>query len=249
MKYQEFPAAKGLSGILPARAQNKKKGKAVIKKTAICSNKCNKNPLVNISKNKKSMKKMKGTPKKNANFCLDLFIPDEARWRICHSSQDKISELHMKLIYYTLNANFKGKMDIISGFLAKARVGRDPPLSNWSWESQNKWKGRCKSNLMQSPINLTKSNVKKAHTGFGISYNFLPVFTMIKRNQKEVIATFLNFGGTVQIAIGGTFVLFTPTYMSFRFPGEHLFEGTRYMGEIILHLTEMSGQRVIINFN
>jgi len=244
MKYQEFPAATGLAGILPVRAQNKKKGKKpLIKKGKICVNKCNKNPLLAASRKKKAMEKMKKSARMAANFCLEIMVPDEARWRICHKSQDKISALHMKLIYYTLNSNFKGKMNVISGFLAKARVGREEPMSNWSWEKQDKWHGRCKSNLMQSPINLLKSNVKKAHTGFAISYNFLPVYTMMKRNQKEIIATFMNFGGTVQLAIGGTFVLFTPTYMSFRFPGEHLFEGKRYMGEIILHLVEMSSQR------
>jgi carbonic anhydrase len=134
-------------------------------------------------------------------------------------------------------------MNVISGFLAKARVGREEPMDHWSWESQNKWKGRCKSTLMQSPINLTKSNVKKVSKAFNVAYNFLPVYTMMKRNEKEIIATFMNFGGTVQLSIGGTFVLFTPTYMSFRFPGEHMFEGRRYMGEIILHLVEMSSQR------
>jgi hypothetical protein len=245
MKYQEFPAATGMAGILPVRAQNKKKGKKpLIKKTKVCVNKCDKNPLLAASRKWKAMQKLKKSARMAANYCLELMVPDEARWRICHKSQDRISALQMKIIYYTLNANFKGKMNIISGFLAKARVGREEPMSNWSWETQDKWKGRCKSNLMQSPINLLKSNVKKTHTGFTISYNFLPVYTMMKRNNKEVIATFMNFGGTVQVAIGGTFVLFTPTYMSFRFPGEHLFEGKRYMGEIIIHLVEMSSQRV-----
>lgn len=246
MKYQEFPAAKGLAGILPARAQNKKKGKKpIIKKNKkVCVNNCNKNPLLNASKKKAELEKLRRSAKLSANYCLELFVPDEARWRICHKSQDRISALHMKVIYSTLNANFKGKMSVISGFLAKARVGREAPMGDWSWERQTKWDGKCKSTLMQSPINLMKQNVKKANTGFSISYNFLPVFTMMKRNQKEIIATFMNFGGTVQLAIGGTFVLFVPTYMSFRFPGEHLFEGKRYMGEIVLHLVEMSSQRV-----
>ena len=67
---------------------------------------------------------------------------------------------------------------------------------------------------------------------------------MIKRNQKEIIATFMNFGGALQLSIGGTYALFTPTYMSFRFPGEHLFEGRRYMGEIVIHMVEITPQRV-----
>merc|ERR1712032_1608262 len=244
MKYQEFPAATGLAGILPVRAQNKKKGKKpLIKKKKICVNKCDKNPLLAARKKWYAEQKLKKTARMAANFCLELFVPDEARWRICHKSQDRISALHMKLIYFTLNANFRGKMNVISGFLAKARVGREEPMDHWSWEAQNKWKGRCKSTLMQSPINLTKANVKQVSKAFNVAYNFLPVYTMMKRNEKEIIATFMNFGGTVQLSIGGTFVLFTPTYMSFRFPGEHMFEGRRYMGEIILHLVEMSSQR------
>ena len=72
MKYQEFPAAKGLAGILPARAQNKKKGKKpIIKKTKICVNKCNKNPLLNASKKKKEMEKMKKSARLAANYCLE----------------------------------------------------------------------------------------------------------------------------------------------------------------------------------
>jgi len=244
MKYNEFPGAKGLSGILVARAQNTKKGKPIIKKTAICENKCSKNPLVNISKPKKQMEKRKGSPRLNANFCLDLFVPEEARWRICHYSQDKISELHMKLMYYVLETNFKGKISVITSFLANSRIARDPPLENWNWDNQNHWKGKCKSNLMQSPINIMPNMIKKALANFSISYNFLPVHTLIKRNQKEIIATFLNFGGIVQINIDGTYLLFTPTYMSFRFPGEHSFSGERFMGEIVLHLVELSTQRV-----
>ena len=245
MKYQEFPAPTGLGGIIPVRAQNQKKGKSpIIKKNKICVNKCDKNPLLAISKKKKEMENLKKTAKLAANYCLEITVPDEARWRICHKSQDRISALHMKLIYHTLNSNFKGKMGVISDFLSRARVGREEPIVNWNWETQNKWKGKCRSNLMQSPINLLKSEVKNASNNFSMSYNFLPVYTMIKRNQLELIVTFMNFGGTVQLAIDGNYVLFTPTYMSFRFPGEHMFEGKRYMGEIILHLVEMSTQRV-----
>ena len=49
----------------------------------------------------------------------------------------------------------------------------------------------------------------------------------------------------MKLEIENRFVLFTPQYMSFRFPGEHTYEGKRYMGEIVLHLVEMSSQRVL----
>ena len=246
MKYNEFPSKKGLDGILAVRAQNRKKGNPIIKRTALCKNKCNKNPLTSSSKTKKEIQKSNVSAKSKANYCIDLYVPEEARWRICHSSQDRISQLHMKLIYNTLNSNFQGKMDIISSFLSKARIGRDPPIPEWNWETQNKWKGQCRSDLMQSPVNIMKSSIKKPSGSFNISYSFLPVFTMIKRNQKEIIATFMNFGGIVQVSIGGVYSIFTPTHMSFRFPGEHVFEGKRYMGELILHLVEIASQRVKI---
>jgi hypothetical protein len=249
IKYQEFPSSKGLNAILAVRAQNRKKGSPIVKKTTACRNNCNKNPLLSSSKSKRQIRKAKGSAKSKANFCIDLFVPEEARWRICHSSQDRISQLQMKLIYYTLNSNFKGKMDVISNFLSKARVGRDPPIPEWSWETQTKWKGQCRSDLMQSPVNILKSSIKKPSGDFNISYSFLPVLTMIKRNEKEIIATFMNFGGVVQVSIGGVYSLFTPTFISFRFPGEHVFEGRRYMGEMIVHLKELSSQRVKIQFN
>lgn len=245
MKYQEFPVAKGLKAVLPARAKNGKKGKKpIIKKNKICVNKCNKNPLLAASKKKAEMDAMRRSAIAAANFCVELNVPEEARWRICHKNQDRISALHMKLIYYTLNANFKGKMNVISNFLSKSRVGRESPMYDWNWENQSKWKGMCKSNIMQSPINLRKTNIQKPKNTFSIGYSFLPVYTMMKRNQREIISTFMSFGGAITLNISGNFRMFVPSYMSFRFPGEHMFEGRRYMGEIIMHLVEMSPQRV-----
>ena len=88
MRYQEFPSAKGLDGILPKRAQNGGKGKnPIIKSNKVCINKCNKNPLLSGSRKKKEIEKMKKSSVESANFCIDLMVPDEARWRICHKSQ------------------------------------------------------------------------------------------------------------------------------------------------------------------
>lgn len=243
LKYNEYSDKKGLSGILGARAQNKKKGKPIIKKTAICKNNC-KNPLASKSKTKKAIKNANKNASSKANYCIDLRIPDEARWRICHSNQDRISQLHMKLIFNTLSANFKGKMSVISNFLSKARVGREAPMPAWNWETQNKWSGQCKSDLMQSPINILKGNISKPKEGLSLKFAFLPTLTMMKRNQKEIITTFMNFAGMVQIQIHGVYSMFTPVYISYRFPGEHVFSGKRYMGEMVIHLAEIGKQRV-----
>lgn len=247
MKYQEFPAAHGLKAILQVKAQNPKKKsknkKPIIKKSkAVCvDNSCKNNPLNGSGKLKK---KSFNSAKYNSNFCLEINVTDEARWRICHKNQDRISALHTKLIFGALNKNFPGKMSVVSNFLAKSRIGREAPLKDWHWENQNKWNNMCKSREMQSPINIRKGDIKKPGDGFGIKYNFLPVYTMMKRNQHEIITTFMNFAGILSINIHGVYTNYTPTYMSYRFPGEHTFEGKRFMGEIIIHLVELASQRV-----
>ncbi len=255
IEYKEFPNKKGLDGILGARSEKneinnkntKSKQKPSIWDRLKMINKNHKNILLD-TKNKSIInenKEISDTPNYYSNICLDLIIPDEARWRICHSNKNKISELHIKLIYFTINSNFKMNINLFSNLISKANNKEDKLLFKWNWEKQNNWNGQCKSKYMQSPINIRKYNIKKPSKDFNISYNFLPVYTIIKKNQNEIITSFMNFGGTVKIEIDGIYLLFTPTYMSFRFPGEHLFEGKRYMGEIIIHLTEMSSQRVI----
>jgi carbonic anhydrase len=97
---------------------------------------------------------------------------------------------------------------------------------------------------MQSPINIIPSKATKAQgVNFTISYHLLPVHTLIKRNEKEIIVAFMNFAGLFQVSIDNSYLLFTPVYMSFRFPGEHLLNAKRQMGEILIHFAELSTQR------
>jgi len=242
--YNAFPGGKGLETILVATAKNTKKGNPIIKTNnqSQCVNNCKANPLTAVSTPKKQLKKTRQSPRLNANFCLDLYVPDEARWRVCSVSQDKISRLHMKILFNILSAKLKGSSSI-TNFLTNARVGRETPVGNWNWSTQEKWKGKCKTTFMQSPINIIKSATTKAKGNFSVSHHLMPVHTLIKRNFKEVIVAFMNFGGLFQITIDNTYLLFTPVYMSFRFPGEHLIDGIRPMGEILLHFAELSTQR------
>lgn len=252
--YHEFPAGKGLDTILVAVAKPTKKGQAKITPNKSCVNSCNKNPLTSVSKSSKELKKSKVSPRLAANFCLDIWVPEEARWRICSTTQDKISKLHMKLLFNILEQQFKGKASLIASALANARVGREVATKDWTWESQAHWEGYCKSSYMQSPINILKQDIVQGKKGeeayiFGVNHHLLPVSTMIKRNFKEVIVAFMNYGGLFQVTIDNTYLLFTPVYMSFKFPGEHLINGERPMGELVLNFAEMSTQRVNIYLN
>jgi hypothetical protein len=246
--FHTFPPTKGLEAVLAATVKtDPKTGKAIIHQNKNCNEKCA-DPMTAASKPKAEIKKEKVSPKVEANNCLDLYVPDEARWRICSPSQDKITELHTKLLFNILEQKFKNDPMLISNVLSKARIGREPPQKDWSWSGQEHWAGFCKSTVMQSPINIVKSKIVKPEATFSIKHQLLQVHTMMKRNGKEVISTFLNYGGAFQINIHNSYILFTPTYMSYRFPGEHLIDGERSMGEILLHFAEVSNQRVSLLF-
>jgi hypothetical protein len=190
------------------------------------------------------MKKKKTSPRVLANFCLDLWVPDEARWRICSVTQDKISQLQTKLTFNILDQQLKGNANLIANVLSNARLGREPVVREWSWQTQTNWDGYCKSTFMQSPINIVKKDITNDGVNFLINYHLLPVNTLIKRNYKEVIVAFMNYGGLFQFSIEGTYLLFTPTHMSFRFPGDHTINGVRPFGEILIHFAELGKQRV-----
>jgi carbonic anhydrase len=246
IKYQQFPAERGLASILIALARNKKVGPPTIKfnRGTQCRTNCSKSPLNSVSRPKKEIVKTKQAPVFNANFCIDLYVPDEARWRICSGSQDKISKLHMKILFNLVDKKLKGKASAIANILSNSRAGREPPIPSWTWDNQDKWKGTCTSTLMQSPIDIISNrSIKASGINFTISHHLLSVHTLIKRNEKEVIVAFMNFGGLFQISIDNSYLLFTPVYLSFRFPGEHLVDSGRKLGEILIHFAELSTQR------
>ena len=70
------------------------------------------------------------------------------------------------------------------------------------------------------------------------------VHTLVKKNFNEIIVTFLNFAGIMKLTVDGTYLLYTPQFMSFRFPGESIIDGKRSMGDILLNFAEISSERV-----
>lgn len=190
----------------------------------------------------------------SANKCLDLSIPDEARWRICSNNREKIANLHTQILFNILSAKLKNKPNEIANMLANVKAeidsGAQVEIGDWNWEEQDKWAGKCNNGIMQSPINIYTDQARSpSNLNLSITHHLEPVHTLIKKNQEESIVTFINFGGVLQFSIDSTYLLFTPTYMSFRFPGEHLFNGERKNGEILIHFTEITSLKKTASTN
>lgn len=193
----------------------------------------------------KNQEKMKKNPKDSSNICLTLWVPDEARWRICSDEKDKIAKLQMKIVYAILKQSNGKNTKVIEKFIENFQVGSEELPHHWDWLNQDKWRGKCPSTSFQSPIDIKTPTVEKI-VNANLSMKFADVHMVIKKNYDELIVGFLNMAGVLKISVEGTYLLFTPQYMSFRFPGEHLFDGERADGEILIHFQEISTQRVII---
>lgn len=102
------------------------------------------------------------------------------------------------------------------------------------------WKDRCKSNFIQSPINMDAVKIiSKLQKDLAISYNFYDVYPIISRRFNEAIVKFSHHPGVLMMTLGSNKVIFVPKYISFRFSSEHSFNGKRYDGEIQIHLEEL----------
>lgn len=249
--YEEFPAAKGLKSILPAAVPATAKPNQVIAKanavtkalTSFCRFKQVLSPMDIPSLPYKEINNLKNKLLQ-ANYCLNLMVPDEARWRICSDKKNNIAKIQLKMTFAILKLKTANKAGFMDRFLNNIKVASPQPKIDWTWHTQDKWPGKCASTFMQSPINVNRNKVTKADSNFSLSFHLTQVNTIIKKNQPEIMVGFLNFGGLIKLNIENTFILYTPQYMSFRFPGENLFDGERYDGEIQLHLAEVSSQRV-----
>lgn len=92
---------------------------------------------------------------------------------------------------------------------------------------------------MQSPINvLAPDSSPEAITesNFKIDYKFSDIVPVkIMTNVEEIYLHFEDFAGGIKIEYGeGGFVSFAIKKLAFRFPAEHLINGYRLDGEIVL---------------
>lgn len=244
--FEEFPAGNSLRNIIPAVPATSK-GKSAAKDAKSSLGKSNStanklNPVFSPSKSSKQEKKK--SPRSQANFCILLHIPEEARWRICHENQQEVAKLQLKIIYSVLRLKAKAKPGLMESFLSQIKVGSVENLAPWTWENQNKWGGKCQSTNLQSPINISKKDAIPVEPNFGIAMHLTDVQTLVKKNFNEIIVTFLKFGGVLKLTVENTYLLFTPQFMSFRFPGESIVDGKRSKGDIILNFAELSHERV-----
>jgi len=205
------------------------------------------NPVTAPSPSKKEEKKLKETINV-ANLCVLIHVPDEAKWRICSGSKTLISKLYVKIIYSVLKKQSKNNTKVLEKIIENPKILVPRTIGNWNWDEQGKWKGKCNSNFMQSPINITKKDIKKSESRFSLAMQLTEVHTLIKKNFGEIIVVFLNFGGVLKIAIENTYLMFTPQYMSFRFPGETIIDGKRSMGDVQIHFAEINS-KTVFNFN
>ncbi len=247
ISFEEFPAGNSLTNIIPA-VPSTSKGKSAAKdaksslgKSNSASNKLN--PVFSPSKSRRAEKRK--SARSVANYCLLLHVPEEARWRICHENQQEVAKLQLKVIYTVLRIKAKAKAGLMESFLNQIKVGSVENLPFWTWENQNKWGGRCQSTNLQSPININRKDAIPVEPNFGIAMHLTDVQTLVKKNFNEIIVTFLKFGGVLKLTVENTYLLFTPQYMSFRFPGESIVDGRRSQGDILLHFAELSSERVI----
>ena len=250
--YEEFPAGNALTSIIPAiHSSSKGKNAASRAKAAGCgmgrgkvSPAAKSNPVLAPSVSRREQRKMILNAEGQANYCLSLYVPEEARWRICNESQEEVSKLQLKIIYSVLKGKSKAKAGLMEKFLNNIKVGDIEDIPDWNWENQEKWGGKCQTTTLQSPINLPHFEGVQTDHHFGMDMHLTDVHTLVKKNFNEIIVTFLNFAGILKLAVDGTYIMYTPQYMSFRFPGESIIDGKRSMGDIQINFAEMSSERV-----
>merc|ERR1712032_1465099 len=145
-----------------------------------------------------------------ANFCVMIFAPDEARWRICSDKKSEVKKLHMKIVYNVLKKKSNKNRKVLEKLVDNPKGLSSPSLGNWNWDQQDKWKGMCKSGIMQSPIDYTTASAKRPYGNFNMSMKLTRTHTLIKKNFGEIIIVLLNFGGILKLEIDKRFSLFTP---------------------------------------
>lgn len=267
--YEEFPLTNSIHNIIPAKKRTvviKKKSKksGFIKKIVtnpICSKKSSiakarqqaargqkaKNipasrmsPVSAPSLPKKLAKKIKLAEESIPNLCIMINIPDEARWRICSTTKSDVTKLRIKINYSVIKLLSKNNPKIMEKIISNPSIFNSPSVGAWDWDNQDNWKGKCNSGFMQSPINISTSAVNKPKSHFDMAMNLKPTHVKVKKNFKEIIVVFTNFAGILKLSSNGSYLNYTPQYMSFRFPGETIIDGKRSQGDIQLHFAEMT---------
>ncbi len=99
----------------------------------------------------------------DANYCLELFAPFRARWRLCSARSVDAYRLHLKIVFTLIKTtvNFKKVKapEVIEKFFSNSKIVPEPVDPEWNWETQKEWTGKCKSKFMQSPVKIIEEDL------------------------------------------------------------------------------------------
>lgn len=182
---------------------------------------------------------------KKANYCLEIFAAFRARWRICSFRPIDAYRLQLKIVFSLIKTTVDMKKSkgtvVVEKFLTNSKLAPEPVNANWNWATQRKWQGKCTSKYMQSPIKIVEETTSTTQTpGFKIKYNLFNTQILVIRRFNEIIIQFKNDPGLMMIEFDGKRILYKPSYISFRFPGEHSILGKRYAGDMLINCEEVS---------
>jgi carbonic anhydrase len=127
----------------------------------------------------------------------------------------------------------------IAAYIGNAKTTPTTAPEYWTWHDQKTWGGNCNSGVMQSPIDFTAPDpnpTAQTTAAFSIAYKFSDSINVeVKLNVGEVYVGFKDFAGGMKVDYGnGNMISYAITRMTFRFPAEHLINGVRLDGEIVL---------------
>ena len=145
-------------------------------------------------------------------------------------------------------------MNIIKNYLVE--IGKYGDMSwvtmgsamfdDWTWLQQNEWPGVCKDGKAQSPIDIESSATTLApNMRFVWEYKSEDVPIAKYNGHEQVIEG--EFGGfTHQLEVGVR--KYHAYKMTFKFPGEHQFDGQEFDGEILVYHKSNNGLKAIVSF-
>ncbi len=150
------------------------------------------------------------------------------------------------MIKFNVNMKKVDSNKIMDKFLSNTKLSSQSSATLWNWETQKKWEGKCKSKLMQSPIEIKQSNTMiPKGSGLKFYYQIMNSNVEVVRRFNEIIVKFQNDPGLFMIEVKNKRLVYEPKYISFRFPGQNLINNNRYVGEMLINCKELS---IRVNF-
>jgi hypothetical protein len=175
------------------------------------------------------------------NFCVEIFILNKTKWRICSTTRTNIYRLYIQLKFNIIRTGnkIKGPAALKKMFYKFLSWSHFPAkkMTSWNWDfnNQDKWEDNCKSKLMQSPRRIEEYNTSlHQKRKFQVNYKFESVKVEIVKHGPELIVLFKENPGLLMISFRKGFSFYYPKYISFRFPAQHIVLGKRFPGEILI---------------